>query len=351
MSSVQNLETPTAIPVAGVVDEEHRADGVFQGGGVKGLALVGALMEFSENPNAQITEWVNVAGTSAGSIIASLLACGKTPTDLEGLMRATPYKSFEDWGAGGEMIGGSLNLARHHGLAHGEAFRSWMDDQLEGATFGSVKKVAPSPEGSPYRLQMIATDISRKQMLVLPDDLSNYRQAGTDQPIDPDSFRIADAVRMSMSIPYFFQPIELVNVDGTTSTIVDGGVLSNFPVWIFDTQLSPPKRPTFGFHLVGGKGVGGGLERVINSLGWPVEMGVNIFHTATDAWDTRFMSHSTVVRTCPISAGDIGTTDFDLTTEQEDWLVASGRAGAQAFLAQFRRADYINTYGRTLNAA
>jgi NTE family protein len=332
------------------VDETHRADGVFQGGGVKGLALVGALLEFAENPNGQITEWVSVAGTSAGSIIAALLACGKNPAQLEQLLRTTPYASFQDWGAGGEVLGGALNLARQHGLAHGEVFRTWMDKQLGGATFASVKTDPPPQEGSAYRLQMIATDLTRKQMIVLPDDLANYRVAGSDQPINPDAFKIADAVRMSMSIPYFFQPIELVNVDGSRSTIVDGGVLSNFPVWIFDTRAAQPKRPTFGFHLFGGRGVGGGLERVIGGLGWPVEMGVDIFHTATDAWDTRFMSHSTVVRTCPVSAGEIGTTDFDLKPAQQDWLVESGRQGAKTFLADFKRENYMNTYGRTLTS-
>jgi predicted acylesterase/phospholipase RssA len=71
--------------------EPHRADGVFQGGGVKGIGLVGALLEFGENPKVEITEWVNVAGTSAGSIIAALLACGKSPTELRSLLLETNF--------------------------------------------------------------------------------------------------------------------------------------------------------------------------------------------------------------------------------------------------------------------
>lgn len=118
------------------VDETHRADGVFQGGGAKGLGLVGALLQFGDDPRAEVTEWVNVAGTSAGSIVASLLACGQTPAQLETLMLGLDFSQFEDWGPGGEIIGGTLNLARHHGLAHGEVFRQWIDEQL---------KQAPSP--------------------------------------------------------------------------------------------------------------------------------------------------------------------------------------------------------------
>jgi NTE family protein len=329
--------------------EQHRADGVFQGGGVKGLGLVGALLQFGEDPRVEIRDWVNVAGTSAGSIVASLLANGQTPAQLETLFMGLDFVQFEDWGPGGEIIGGTLNLARHHGLAHGAAFHDWIDTQLKQSRFASVRHDPPPATGSPYRLRMIATDITRKEMLVLPDDIGNYRSPETGQPFVPDSFKIADAVRMSMSIPYFFQPIILTHHDtGVPSTIVDGGVLSNFPVWIFDTAAGEAARPTFGFHLVGGSGVGGSLGGVINDLGWAVAEAVDIFHTATDAWDKRFMSHSTVVRTCTISAGTIGTTDFKLTPAQKQWLLQSGRDGAKTFLDTYNPDAYTNTFGRSL---
>jgi NTE family protein len=338
--------------------EEHRADGVFQGGGVKGLGLVGALLEFAggkakdaEGKPFQITEWVNVAGTSAGSIVASLLAVGKTPAELRDIfMNHLDFTQFEDWGPGGEFIGGGLNLAMHHGLAHGKVFHDWIDGQLGHATFADVRAPkAHTTTGSPYRLRMIAADITNHRMLVLPDDIVKYTDPKTDRPFVPDDMKIADAVRMSMSIPYFFQPIVLTAADdGTKSTIVDGGVLSNFPVWLFDTQSTTPVRPTFGFHLTGGRGVGGGLQTVIHDLGWAVEEAVDIFHTATDAWDQRFMSHSTVVRTCSISAGTIGTTDFTMTEAQKEWLLQSGADGVTTFLGTYTPAHYMNTYGNKL---
>jgi NTE family protein len=337
------------------VDEAHRADGVFQGGGVKGLGLVGALLQFAEGANdadgepLQITEWVNVAGTSAGSICASLIACGYDADELESTFMGIPFVEFEDFGKGGKVIGGLLNLAEHHGLAHGEVFHQWIDEKIDGARFKKLKNEDPS--ASPrYRLQMIATDITNKRMLVLPDDIAKYK-GPTGEPLDPDELKIADAVRMSMSIPYFFQPIILIDGEtGVRSTIVDGGVLSNFPVWLFDTQREEAGRPTFGFHLVGGRGVGGGLNRAIDHAGWAVQEGVDIFHTATDAWDDRFRSHSTVVRTCTIDAGPIGTTDFHLTPDQKKFLLDSGRKGALEFIRAFRRDSYMNTYGRPLAA-
>jgi NTE family protein len=317
----------------------NEADGVFQGGGVKGIALVGALIEFGERG---WTDWVNVAGTSAGSIIASYLACGHDADDLEKLLRQTPYPKFQDFGSGGKVIGGVLNLVQHHGLAHGEYFHSWFHEQTEGKTFGDVKAAGRT-------LKLIAADVTHRELLVLPDDLPGYRLPHETDPIDPDSFRIADAARMSMSIPFFFQPVELVRIDtGKTATIVDGGMLSNFPVWLFDVADRDANRPTFGFRLVGGKGVGGGMQAIVNSLGWPVHLGSDMFHTAMEAWDKRFMSHSTYVRTCPVDAGTVGTTDFELTKEQQDWLIGSGRKAAGEFLDGFKLEDYFNTFGRKL---
>lgn len=329
----------------GGVAAKHQADGVFQGGGAKGIALAGALQELADqtaHPDDYVAEWVNLAGTSAGAIVAAYLACGNSPAETAKLVVETDFSNFEDWGPGGAIIGGAINLATHHGLAHGQAFRDWFARVTEEKTFGDIAREERA-------LKIIASDITRREMLVLPDALSNYQLTSAGPRIAPDDFLIADAVRMSMSIPYFFQPIELVHAETKLiSTIVDGGVLSNFPVWIFDTGDHDPVRPTFGFKLVGGRSVGGGLEKVIRAFGWPVSMGVEIFHTATDAWDTYWVSHATRVRTFPISAGEVGTTDFKLSDEQKQKLLASGREAVSKFLLDWDRAQYVNTYGRSL---
>ncbi len=323
----------------------HEADGVFQGGGVKGIALAGALEEFADSarhPDNYVDRWVQLAGTSAGAIIAAYLACGNSVADTGKLVAETDFTQFEDWGPGGELLGGAVNLVLHHGLAHGRVFLDWFRRQTEEQTFGAV-------ESAGRTLKLIATDITRREMLVLPGSLSNYRLDKDSGPIDPQAFAVADAVRMSMSIPYFFQPVELFHVEtGLPSTIVDGGVLSNFPVWIFDVEDHDPKRPTFGFKLIGGKGVGGGLEKIVRAFGWPVQMGVDIFHTTTDAWDAYWVSNSTYVRTCTVSAGDVGTTDFNLTPAQRQWLLESGKGAAREFLDEWQPGQYVNSYGRKL---
>ncbi|MDT7743909.1 MAG: hypothetical protein QOE59_2987 [Actinomycetota bacterium] len=325
-------------------------DAVFRGGGVKGIAFGGALEAFASDPRWPITRWVNLAGASAGAIVASYLAVGHTASECMTLLQETDFRAFEDV-PGGRFTGAITSLIRR-GYATGDYFRDWFDDEIGSATFSQVRKEDDSEGG--WRLKLIAADVSRKRLLVLPDDLVDYRRPGSQRLIDPEEFKIADAVRMSMSIPYFFEPIVLEDRTGSPCTIIDGGTLSNFPVWIFDVDPSrvgrTPSRPTFGFTLVGGHSVGDQFADVVRRAPWPVRLAADIFSTAQDAWDARFASHSTSVRTIAISAGDVGTTDFDLTTEAQGELIANGRQAVRQYLRDFDPDTYVNTFGASLNA-
>ena len=375
------------------MDWIEEADGVFRGGGVKGLGLAGALLGFAEHPTKPVKQWVNVAGASAGAIIACYLAAGHDAAEMAALMKRTKFADFQDFPPGGKIFGGIPNLIRKHGLAHGEAFRRWFSHELEGKTFAAVK----TADGKGYRLKLIAADVTNRALLVLPDDLPRYKRLDGETAIDPDTFEIADAARMSMSIPYFFEPVLLVrdrvvvedagDTNGLSTTlavdridvqhendaaaamgvtpatfreltpkeqklqrsvIIDGGTLSNFPVWLFDVDnpAQPLKRPTFGFTLTGGKGVGAGLNKVISLMPWAFRFGFDMFHTSQEAWDARFVSHSTRVRTVAVDAGTVGTTDFNLAPALQDMLIANGRAAAKGFLDRFDLDAYENTYHR-----
>jgi len=327
------------------------ADGVFRGGGVKGLALAGALCGFAEHETKPVTTWRNVAGASAGAIIACYLATGHDAHAMLDLMKKTNFASFADFPLHSKLLGG-IDLLVDHGMARGDAFEHWFDDVLEGATFGTVHN-PDGPDGKPdWYLKLIAVDVSNRRLLVLPDDLADYREPKRSALIDPDEFRIARAARMSMSIPYFYRPIELEHKDGSRAVIVDGGTLSNFPVWLFDVDPAvsghPPRWPTFGFTLSGGKGLGGGLTRLGRLSPWGLRFALDIFHTAQEAWDQRFVSHSTRVRTLAVDAADVGTTEFNLSAEKQELLVENGRKAATAFLDAFKLEDYMNTYHATL---
>ena len=147
-------------------------------------------------------------------------------------------------GGGGEKGGGKgAQFFKSRGMHSGNYFRGWIRDLLaaKGKTrFGDLRNADdPGDPKRAYKLQVIASDLSARSMLVLPQDAE---QLGT----HPDDLEIAEAIRMSMSIPVFFQPVSM-----NKHEIVDGGLLSNFPVWLFDTAPgAAPRFPTFGLLLV-----------------------------------------------------------------------------------------------------
>ena len=71
-----------------------KADGVFEGGGVKGIGLVGSLTVFEEEG---YTDWQRVAGTSSGAIVASLLAAGYSALELQDLIMDLDYGQLLDY--------------------------------------------------------------------------------------------------------------------------------------------------------------------------------------------------------------------------------------------------------------
>jgi NTE family protein len=326
------------------VDE---ADAVFRGGGVKGLALAGALCGFAEHPTKPVRQWKDVAGASAGAIIACYLATGHDAHEMLDLMQKTSFGQFADFPRGNKRLGmGRLMFG--HGMAPGNAFERWFDDVLGGATFAKVRKPPTNGQASDdWWLKLIAVDVTGGHLLVLPGDLAKYRDPATGRQIDPDEFRISRAARMSMSIPYFFDPVQLQDEQGRTCLIVDGGTLSNFPVWLWDVDPKvtgrPPTRPTFGFTLKGGKGFGG-PGAFAKVAPWHLRFAFSIFHTAESAWDERFVSNSTRVRTLAVDAADVATTEFELSQERQELLVHNGREAAKEFLDAFSLAEYQNTY-------
>jgi NTE family protein len=324
----------------------EEADGVFRGGGVKGIALAGALSGMAEHPAKPVTRWVNVAGASAGAIIACYLALGHTAAELASLLEHTDFRRFQDPPRG--VVGGAVSLVVRRGFARGDAFEEWFDGVLGGATFGQVTKKAEGGRTRDWRLKLIAVDVTNRDLLVLPDDLGRYRLPGRAGLIDPDEFPISRAARMSMSIPYFFEPVVLEDARGERALIIDGGTLSNFPVWLFDVDPAtvgrPPARPTFGLNLVGGRGFGARLKAFAGLAPWALRFAFQIFHTAQEAWDERFVSQSTRVRTFAVDADDVGTTDFKLSEQKQQLLLANGRSAARKFLARFRLEDYMNTF-------
>lgn len=317
--------------------EQLKVDAVFEGGGVKGIGLVGAVAVTEEHGY----QFENVAGTSAGAIVAALIAAGYKADHLKHIIENLDYNEFKDKGLIDKIpvIGFALSLGFEKGIYEGEFFETWLRDLLVKAperpvrSFGDLKTPYDDPIYR-YRLQVIASDISRGKMLVLPRDISDYS-------IDPDELDVALAVRMSMSIPFFYEPVVLKDTNGHPCYIVDGGILSNYPVWIFDDGSTEPPWPTFGYKLVE---PGTGKPHVING---PISLFGAMFNTMMEAHDARYIEDSDFVRSIAIPTLGVQTTEFDLSRERSDQLYESGRQAAAEFFQRWDFNRYKARYRQT----
>ena len=343
----------------------RQADAVFRGGGVQGLALVGALQAFESHDRLPVESWVKVAGTSAGAILASYLAYDRRP-GLGGRMREIVdpelLLSLFDFPLGRKFLGGMPRLLARRGMAPGKAFERWFDELIGHATFELALPADADGVWQESQLKLIACDATHRRLLVFPEDLVFYRVPGQRSSIDPAAFPIARAVRMSMSIPYFFEPIYLERIADDagrpmpprTAAIVDGGLVSNFPVWLFDKPR--PARPTFGFTVQGGLGIGEAPHGRL--VPWPVRFAFDIFSASREAWDARFASHSTNVRTVTVEttvvAEDglplhIRSWDFALSPAVQEALLENGRRAGKEFLDRFDPRTHINSFHATVD--
>ena len=170
--------------------------------------------------------------------------------------------------------------------------------------------------------------------------------------IDPDQLEVALAVRMSMSIPIFFKPVRIE--DAATNhehLIVDGGILSNFPVWLFDVPDDEvPDWPTFGLMLVEPDPktpIGERLpapEHAPRGVRGLVELLSGIVHTMLEAHDRLYLEKAQYARTIPIPTLGVRTTEFDLSRDRAQALYDSGRAAAAQFLESWDFQAYIAAF-------
>jgi len=315
------------------------ADIVFEGGGIKGIGLVGALKVFENNEY----HWKNISGNSAGSIVAALVAVGYSCDAIKKLMLQLDYTEIADKShLSIPLFTNTLNLLLKKGIYKGDYIEKWINEALSSklkltnkkkVTFGDL--IIPDEQGillnnnkykRKYKLHIIATDISRGKMIILPEDIAEYG-------INPDEFPVSLAVRMSISIPYFFQPIKLNNVfTNKKSLIVDGGVLSNYPVWIFDAN-GIPRWPTIGFKLGGNNEI---REHKITNI---LNFTSSIIETMLEAQDDIHIREMDFLRTVKINTLDIKTTDFNISNKKIMELYNSGESCAKAFLEGWDR-DY-----------
>ncbi|OBP14933.1 phospholipase [Rheinheimera sp. SA_1] len=142
---------------------------IFSGGGTRLPCYVGILMALEDLE----LSYAHVVGVSGGSIVAAMLAAGKSIEEMQKLALHTDFKQFKGFSL--------LNLIRTGGLSSGDTFENWMDKELDGVLFRDLK----------LDLHVLATDINGGGPVIFNKERT------------PD-MKVSQAVRFSMSIPLLF---------------------------------------------------------------------------------------------------------------------------------------------------
>lgn len=290
-------------------------DGVFSGGGVKGIAIIGAIKAIEEKG----FKLKRVAGTSAGSIIASLVAAGYSSDEIFKMMDEINLKDFLDPRKTllPAPFGKWILLYWRLGLYKGNVLEEWIAEKL------ALKGLRTFADLPPNKLRVIASDLTNGRLVVIPNDLPKYG-------IPIESFPIAKAIRMSCSIPYFFEPVKIKTMDGS-NVVVDGGVLSNFPMWLFDQENVKKVRPVIGIKLTS-NGTNHPPKNKINNA---IQMFEALFETMKDAHDARYISRKHEKNIIFIPTEGVMSTEFDLSDERKQALFQVGEQSANEFFKKW----------------
>jgi len=338
------------------------ADLALEGGGVKGIGIVGAVSALAEAGY----RFERVAGASAGAIAAALIAAiskkGDPMTTLRGYLDNLTFTAFmpkgklhsfmdHHFGNDGEIISSAEILTHKMGVYDGAYLVTWLEPILQDLgvhTFADLR-ITPAedpgmslPESRRYRLVVHTSDITRGQLVRLPWDYDYYGQ-------DRDGQRVVHAVRASMSIPFFFEPVTFTALpaevdlprpgggtvatryEGGTVTWVDGGMLRNFPINAFDREDGgEPRWPTIGVKLSSLRTELPSTRAASSAYG----EARGCLHTMMSEWDAYSVGAATAGRTIFVDNAGIATTDFDLTTAQRNELFVNGVAAATSFIIE-----------------
>jgi NTE family protein len=318
-----------------------QAFGIFEGGGAKGLAHVGALKAVEGR-----VSFLGLAGSSAGAIAAALVAAGYTADELYNpktgsgilnidypyLLRRGWWDEWKKFAADFKQTFCNVSMKRawaysllfylrncqvldrieeRHGVFETDLLESWINDRLL-QKLKSTKQIAPTVECVLFKhlampLKLVASNISRQNVTTFSQELTPEHQ-------------VAKAVVASASLPFFFIPTK--TPEG--HFLLDGGLLSNFPAWLFDAERRKfgPLTPTLGFRLV--------PELPQESACAPSFSGRLAYAVlAGDAGlEIREIEN---LQEIPLKVR-VDTTNFDLTTQEKTALYSSGFEGARNYL-------------------
>lgn len=317
-----------------------KAYAVFDGGGVKGAALAGALSA-TQRSNIEIAGY---GGTSAGSIVALLASVGYSGDELEDVMvkRLSLAKLATEIGPrlaelnqikeklsnAGFFLGFRLRshrkllatLSEKLGFSDGNAISESLYDLVKAKVKNLDQRftfVDLIQRGFPV-LKIVASDLGRCAPVV-------FSHCDENLPV-------LDAVRASMSYPFAFQPMRL-----GSRTLVDGGLCSNLPVFVFQKERDEDRLPLIAFDLVSDSAFDYGAYGLS-------EFAARLIETALESSDVLLRSVLSGIHHVRIRIpADISALDFNLSEARLHELFTRGAKDAYEYihqeLIQWQQAD------------
>ncbi len=327
----------------------HFRNLVFEGGGVKGIAYAGALRVLEEK--GILAGVTRVGGTSAGAINAVLVGLNYSVSEIDGILRSVDFKKFMDdsWG----VVRDTDRLIHEFGWYKGDFFRNWIGKIIKAKTGNSeatFSEVQAQKSAKGFRdLYFMGTNLSTRFSEVFSFEHT------------PRTC-VADAVRMSMSIPLFFAAKRSPRND----VYVDGGVLDNYPVKLFDRKKYVDRYSSlpvyYEDHNDRLRQAGSSISPYVfnmETLGFRLDSAEEIamfrdqaepvHHTVDDFFDYAYALVDTVLesqsnlhlhsddwqRTIYIDTLDVRTTDFDLSDAKKQALVKSGQDNTEKYFSWY----------------
>lgn len=284
---------------------------VCEGGGVLGVAELGALIRLDEL-GIKISQFKYFAGTSVGSIITSALACGGTIEYITQVLQQLQFDNFkdDDWG----VVRDTYRLWTCYGWHKGEFLEKWAYDILGAIT------------GNPA---ITFEEVYKRygNYLVIPV-MKNYEETVYYDRFTVPTMPVFKAIRRSAGIPLFYQ----ADMDDH-DMYVDGGVLDNYPFHKLDEIIGADK--VLGLKLMSTKQlheISYGIQsdppstllQAVMKLITALRNQALRVHIKTVYWD----------HTIKIDVEDMKSTDFDLTLKQKEWLINQGRDAVDKFLVE-----------------
>ena len=311
----------------------------MEGGGVRGFAYIGA---FEVLDSLHLLEDIQrVGGSSVGAIQAALLATGYTTNEMKTVAANIPLKSFND----GFSLGGFHRLKKNLGFFKGNAVTAWIDTLLKNKTGDeniTFLQLHEQKETKHYKdLYVTGTDLTYQCLRVF--SYETY-----------PNMKIKDALRISMSVPLYFQPIYMKD-DGSVANkkdtnnihlMTDGGLLSNYPIQIFDDEkygecttifgqkqnketlgllLEKPEQIAYSQHNRGNYPLP--IKTVRNYIG-------AMYRTLVDKPNPEASNAALLHRTITISNMNVSGRVRKLPRKTIDAFVECGQQGVRAFFKQ-----------------